>query len=360
MDLTPLIRQCTSLFPTPGAWSVLMDAFEQLETPPNEWWGLLVDYIEESGQVPSDTWVRILDQMTDQEIRTKIRTTDPLYVHRRDAYAVAIRELFHGLAQSSYEYAVSIFVEWSRDEDKVFKQIASTTAGYSGAAHYNLKTQAVDGMNSAHCHGGENWEKDLSREKMEWLVAEVGNFETKPLKYQVVERIEPDTGDEGVSRTHAERAVRDDEAELIEDDRLGDLLVRRYNGERFWWLAFAPEWQQHDLEREYPDAQFLTVYGGESSHELLLIDDEVWERVYDGAHTPETECPNADQEHLDERGDREGVQGEVVLSDTYCGEQPGAECRYCGEGIGQEHGVIYMGEGAEAVYAHTPAEEEDD
>lgn len=349
MDLTPLLRQCTSLYPPPGAWAVFMDAVQQYDIPPKEWWGILIDYIEESGQVPRDTWLRVLDQVT---------TTEEAHGPRRhSAREIAVKDLFHGLALNSYEYAVNLYVAWSADEDEVFKQIMTADTGYiGGPAHYELQRRAVNGMNSAHCHGGEHWERELEREKMEWLVGENGNLETKPLKYRVVERVNPDPGDAGVTAQQAESIVaHDPKASIIEDARLGDLLVRPYDGERFWWMEFAPEWLQGELEDEHPDAQFLTVYGGESSHELLLIEGEVWERVYDGAHTPEVECPNANWDpEL-----REDAQGrEVSLTDTYCGESPGEGCRYCGATLGEEHGVIYMGEGVEAVYAHTP--EEDD
>ena len=83
----------------------------------------------------------------------------------------------------------------------------------------------------------------------------------------------------------------------------------------------------------------LTDGGGwQGRRDEYLLDLEtldVWARVADGSHGAETQCP------------REGL---VTAEDTECGENPGESCALCEVEIGEEHGILSVGEGSETVY----------
>lgn len=293
------------------------------------YWAVLFDQLEETGALADGDLSVVVTELNDQgggkvdlqkwkmffaAFTERLGSAEIMVRGERAAPQDQLRAFFWMLGKSNYETAVRLL------NDPHWRYWLSRELN---VRHMSAE---IDGMNSAHCHGGEHWERDLDREKMEWLVGETGNFETEPLKYQTLER--------------------GDEAEIREREKNPTLWA----GSEALWLDFAPEWMAHDeLEDEYPDARFLTIYGGQSPYPLLLIDGEVWELVRDGAHTPEVACP-----FIDDNDDG----GEAVrLEHTYCGEYPGERCRFCESELGEDHGVIYMGEGAEAVYAHTPEEE---
>ena len=84
-------------------------------------------------------------------------------------------------------------------------------------------------------------------------------------------------------------------------------------------------------------------------------EEEIWQQVWHGARRPEVECP------LIERLEADYYDGPPIVEaeDTFCGENPGKECRFCGVEVGEEHNVIYDGEGSETVYKRLVAPEEE-
>ncbi len=205
-------------------------------------------------------------------------------------------QLLSKLAVSDYDLAVARL-----------NQVPLASRDYTSRRAF---TQAV---NDAHCpgEGHQNarkgtWEERLEHEKMEQVTGETG-------------------GDLGPW-------------EVIAAD---GTPVRRQ-----WTIDFAPEYMQREVEQEFGDGQFKTVWYGDGgnfgpSFDGQLRDkDGLWRQVRQFAAGHEPECPYL-----------YGDDGNnVVLEHTYCGEYPGLKCRLCEADLGEEHGVIYLGELGAAVF----------
>lgn len=299
-------------------------------------WGVLLDVIEERGQQDED-WQMVVEELA----IARANTISPVGLNftEREMREFAFRQMFEGIAHVSYRYAVDLHLLWS-DEKRTGDPYRSRDYGLQGAA--------IDGMNRARC--GPDWEADLRREETEEVLREQGNMETKPLEYVELELVEhsvfPST-------------------EVVVGDRI---FVRHAEPSKHsLWLAFAPEYLESELQDEHGfDSEFLTLVtdgGGfqDEMPEFILVPnkegDEVWEKAWEGAHGAEVQCPAADYDF--ETGTTEQDR-KVTMEETYCGESPGRECRLCGTPIGEEHGFIYIGEGAEVVYRSIDEEEVDD
>ncbi len=283
-------------------------------------WVLLIDVVEEARDTDK-AWRDVHEYL-----REHLQDIEWEQGHAADVEAsvTAMKFLFRGIASANYPYAVQLHLRWS-DERRTGEPYRSRDSG--------LQNAAVDGMNTARC--GKDWEANLEQEQIEEVLSEQGNLEKKPLTY------------------------RDGMLE-------GDLVVAVSDEHRHrWWLAFAPEWMNDlDDSREY--LTLVSHGGGYGSEEpeYLIIDgsgeeDEIWKKIAEPAHGAERECiySNWDPET---REDVQGTNPKVKLSHTYCGTHPGRWCRYCEAAIGEEHGYIYIGEGAETVYMRLVDEEEDD
>ncbi len=127
-------------------------------------------------------------------------------------------------------------------------------------------------------------------------------------------------------------------------------------GRRWLWYDAAPEW----AARELGAGSFRTIVtdgGGYQSAEPEFLQDAeggIWERVRDYQHGAERECPYLEAAQNYSQRHEETVE----LGDTYFGEHPGKECRFCGEKLGDKHRYVYIGEGAEYVYRLLADEEE--
>lgn len=165
---------------------------------------------------------------------------------------------------------------------------------------YRSRSALVDAINTAHCRAAGRrrgtWQEQLELEQMEWGTMENGNLGP------------------------------------WENLREPDGRVTR----RQWTTDFAVEYLQHELEREYGwDAVFHTIYlspggnAGPSFDETLRDEQGLWRTVRE-FDTGEPECPH--------RGSDEGDN--VVLEQTYCGENPGEQCALCEADLGEEHGVV--------------------
>lgn len=137
-------------------------------------------------------------------------------------------------------------------------------------------------------------------------------------------------------------------------------VVGEPGGERYrhgYWYDFAPEWVTTELEREYGwGAKFRTIVTSGGGYQQLEDDDGIWVLVREFNHGAERECPLRTWDEVKNEDSRDGV---VVLENTYYGLHPGESCRFCEEKIGEEHGYIYIGEGAEYVYVNIEEDEEE-
>lgn len=281
-----------------------------------EVWAVLIDAVEELG-APISTWKDIIQEFADD--KTVLR--NGYEVSATEAFQLAVKHVFEGLGKASYPYAINLLQKL----DLV-----------------RMQHIAVDGINSGKC--GANWEADLRRDEAEWVLREQGNMETKPLQYHALSEAYP-------GRNEEESIVIDGQAYEVSAEHKHSL-----------WLDSAPEWLESDLE-EGEHLTLVTDGGGFQSElpEYILIPnkagDELWKRVADHTHGAEVECPFKE---WDDEAREDGRDRLVTLKETFCGESPGEECRYCGEKIGEEHGVIYIGEGALYVYTRVDEEEDED
>ncbi len=182
-------------------------------------------------------------------------------------------------------------------------------------------------------------EKRIMKENLEWVVGEVGNLE-----------------DEGWEVFPAELhpAVIDGETRRGLDGqpfRFTSKYPHRYG----YVMDYAPEWLQRDLTSEMEDMgiespSFVTIWvDGDAPEGLVDVKDRhLYQRVYSGGRAAEVECPNSDMES---GNDSDGI---VSVESTYYGEYPNERCRFCEGKIGEEHGMLYIGEGAEYVYVKVP------
>ncbi len=155
-----------------------------------------------------------------------------------------------------------------------------------------------------------------------------------------------------VVREAIKRAIRSAEPVLGLE---GEMLYPDGQPHNVWlYMEYPPEYLQRELEREFPDSDFLTLFtdggGYQSAPDEAFValgeeSDVLYQLVRQGAHAAETECPYAQGE--------DGPQ-DCELEHTYYGENPGRSCRFCEADIGDPHEPLYVGEGGEYVYARVP------
>ncbi len=293
---------------------------DQLLTVEYSAWAVLMDAVEETGR-PAETWLEVADLMTETPWAPQ---------NRIDAQRAAFQMMFHGIATVSYQYAVHLLQR------------------YEGGVDVRDLRSAVEGMNAARC--GKNWENDLGRDQVEWVLGQQGNLEKEMLVFREVAEMPGGHG-----------------GQIVIGDRSFTPVHVNVDHRRHLWMTFPPEYLEKELQREHGwDAEFMTIIsegGGydQGAPALMLIPnkdgDEIWEHVSGTNHSGETECPLKD---WDEET-RDDVRGRTVsIEDTYCGDHPGRNCRYCEEPLGNKHGYLFVGEGTEEVYVRLVDGEEDD
>jgi len=285
-------------------------------------WGPLLDAVEETGR-PDEVWSStVYSMLSDHAFNHPASGEDPAFNAR-----TAMRQMFEGIAKVSYLYAVNLHLAFSAEE-RTGDPYRSRDSG--------MQTAAVDGMNRAKC--GVNWSRDLQRESMEWLTSELGNFEKDPLVYRSAAMFTEPRG------------------ECITVDGIHWFTLDGPEHRYADWLDHAPEWMEKELQKEHGwDREFLTVYNGggfTADPDYMIIgvvqdEEEIWQLVSSGVRNPEVECPFKSWDPV-EREDRKDPK--VTMEDTFCGDSPGRRCRFCDTDLGEEHGVIYEGEGSESVY----------
>jgi hypothetical protein len=144
----------------------------------------------------------------------------------------------------------------------------------------------------------------------------------------------------------------------------GEMLYPQGDSSNEWlWMGYPPEHMQRQLEKRYPDSDFITLYtdgGGfqSAADPAFVVDDkQLYQLVYDSAHGAEVECPFMHWNHEHREDERDRV---VTDDDTLWGEYPHKNCRFCEADIGEAHGYVYVGEGGEYTYALVPEEDEDE